>query len=80
MKKLLLILAVVLVSCSAEDTTQTEQQDCYRILARGEDSRGDYIIINYQDFIQRRYKVDNYLDYLNKTEICEPINLTEQQL
>jgi len=81
MKKLLLILAVVLVSCSAEDTTQTEQeQTCYTIVLRGYDNRGDYIIIKYANFINKRYSVGNYLDYMNTDKICEPINLTEQQL
>lgn len=80
MKKLLFILAVVLIGCSAEDKQPETQSTCYKIVARGFDERGDYIIVKYGNYNNKRYKVNNYLDYLNQTEICEPINLTEQTL
>ncbi len=81
MKKLFIILALGLFSCQAEKQEEVKPElNCYNILARGTDSRGDYIIINYSDYNQKRYKVDNYLEYLNKSTICEPINLTQQPL
>ena len=81
MKKLLFILAIVLVSCSADETKQTvEEQNCYSIISRGFDSRGNFIIINYSNFVQKRYSVSDYQDYINQSQLCEPINLTEQPL
>lgn len=82
MKTLLFILAFVLFSCSSDETTQPEQPQatCYDIVARGYDSRGDYIIIKYASFTNKRYAVSNYQDYLSQTELCEPITLTEQPL
>jgi len=85
MKKLLLILAVVfvlaLIGCSAEEATEpTQTQTCYNILARGYDDRGDYIIVKISNFVQKRYSVGNYLEYINQDKVCEPINLTEQEL
>lgn len=81
MKKLLIVLAFGLFSCSSDSTEEpTPVATCYNILARGYDSRGNYIIINYQDFIQRRYKVDNYQDYIGQPQLCEPITLIEQPL
>lgn len=81
MKKLLLILALVFISCSADETTETQsEQTCYTIIARGVDGRGNYIIVKYADFVNKRYEVSNYQDYLNQSKICTPINLNEQPL
>jgi len=80
MRKLFVLFILILNSCSTEKAEQQQPLTCYNILARGEDSRGDYIIIKISNFVQKRYSVSNYLDYLNQNTICEPINLTEQPL
>ncbi|MFM2204568.1 MAG: hypothetical protein RLZZ605_1532 [Bacteroidota bacterium] len=80
MKKLFIILVLTLVSCSTDSEPQQTQSECYTIIARGIDARGNYIIINYGGFAQKRYSVENYLDWINQTKICEPITLTEQPL
>ena len=81
MKKLFIILALTVISCSTDKPTDaTSQNNCYQIIAKGIDNRGDYIIIKYTTNTQRRYKVDNYLNYLQQSTICEPINLTQQPL
>lgn len=80
MKKLLLVLALVICSCSTDDATQNNDRNCYPIIGRGFDNRGDFIIIKYNETTNKRYSVNNYLDYLNQTQICEPINLQEQTL
>lgn len=81
MKHLFIILSLALFSCSSDDTQKEQPQPtCYKIISRGLDSRGNYIIINYSSYGQKRYEVNNYLDYLGQNEICEPINLTEQAL
>lgn len=81
MKKILLLLVLFMVSCSSDEQPTVEpEQTCYRIIARGFDGRGDYIIVKYGNYDNKRFAVSNYMDYLNQTEICEPINLTEQQL
>lgn len=82
MKKLSITLfAFILFSCSTnEDKQITPEQTCYNIIARGYDSRGNYIIINYSEFVQKRYKVNNYQDYIGQSQLCDPITLTEQPL
>jgi len=81
MKKLFIILALTLFSCSSDETTeQVQENKCYQIISKGFDSRGDFIIINYSSFEQKRYQVGDYLEYLNQSTICEPINLTQQAL
>lgn len=82
MKKLFILAIVLLtVACSSENEKQTEQpQKCYTIISRGYDERGDFIIIKYANYTNKRYQVNNYLDWISQTELCEPINLTEQQL
>jgi len=81
MKKIFILLAFVLFSCSSEEQPALEVPlTCYNILARGTDQQGDFIIIKYSNYTQKKYSVSNYLDYLNLTKICEPINLTEQAL
>lgn len=79
MKKLFLILAITLVSCTTDKVENNPQNNCYDIIARGYDNRGNYIIIKYNSE-NKRYMVGNYLDWINQTQICEPINLTEQPL
>ncbi len=50
------------------------------IVTRGYDERGNFIIIKYESFNNKRYKVNNYLDYVGKTEVCDLSNLIEQPL
>ena len=81
MKKLLIVLALTLFSCSSDsEAIQEPDTTCYSIIARGVDERGNYIIINVSDFNQRRYLVPNYLDYIGQSQLCEPITLTQQPL
>ncbi len=82
MKKLLIVLVFGLFSCSADKSEETPPQpkSCYNILTRGYDDRGDYIIIKYANFVQKRYSVTNYQDYIGQSQLCEPITLTEQNL
>jgi hypothetical protein len=78
MKKLLIVLAFGLFSCSSsDDSTPAQEAKCYTILARGTSPDGDFIIIKYENFVQKKYAVANYLDWLNQTKLCEPITLTE---
>ena len=81
MKKLIIILAIFFISCSTDEIEQSQpEQICYTILAKGYDERGNFIIIKYESFNNRRYKVNNYLDYVGKNTICDLSNLTEQSL
>lgn len=81
MKKLILLLAIFFISCSTDEIEQSQQaQECYQILSRGYDKRGNYIIIKYESFNNKRYQVDNYQDYIGKNKICDLSNLTEQPL
>lgn len=81
MKNIFILLAFVLFSCSSEEQTTTEvPKTCYNILARGTNQQGDFIIIKYSNYTQKKYSVSNYLDYLNVNNICEPINLTQIEL
>jgi len=81
MKKIFILLAFVLFSCSSEEQPAAEVSlTCYNILARGTDQEGDFIIIKYSNYTQKKYSVSNYLDYLNVTKICEPIKLTQIEL
>lgn len=80
MKKLLIVLALGLFSCSSDSEEQQQAETCYNIITRGTDERGDFIIINYSNFVQKRYAVTNYQEWLNKTQLCEPITLTQQPL
>lgn len=81
MKKLFILFILILNSCSS-DTAEQNQPDatCYPIIARGSDLRGDYIIINYSNYNQKRYLVDDYMQYINQSKLCEPITLIEQPL
>jgi len=81
MKNIFILLTFVLFSCSSEEQPTPEvSKTCYNILARGTDQQGDFIIIKYSNYTQKKYSVSNYLDYLNVTKICEPINLTQIEL
>lgn len=81
MKKILFILTFVLFSCSTDKLDNEQQQEtCYNIIARGYDNRGDFIIIKYSNYNNRRYKVANYLDWINTNKLCEPITLTQEPL
>lgn len=81
MKKILFILVCVLISCSTDKSdNEQQQQKCYNIIAKGYDNRGDFIIIKYSDYNNKRYKVANYLDWININKLCEPITLTQEPL
>jgi len=81
MKNIFILLTFVFFSCSSEEQPASEVPlTCYNILARGTDQQGDFIIIKYSNYTQKKYSVSNYLDYLNLTKICEPINLTQIEL
>jgi len=81
MKNIFILLTFVLFSCSSEEQAISEvPKTCYNILARGTDQQGDFIIIKYSNYTQKKYSVSNYLDYLNTPTICEPINLTQIEL
>jgi hypothetical protein len=83
MKKIILLLVLFMVSCTTDEVIQTPTKNeptCYQILSRGYDNKGDFIIIKISNFNNRRYKVENYQDWLNKTKLCEPITLTQEHL
>jgi len=82
MKKLFLILALFVLSCSNDNEQPQEQQQetCYQIISRGYDARGNFIIVKISNYNNKRYSVSNYQNYINQSKICEPINLTEQPL
>jgi hypothetical protein len=80
MKKIFLILLFTLFSCSSDEITNTQQAECYTILGRGIDARGDFIIVKFSDFNKKRYKVNNYQEYININQICDFTNLIEQPL
>ena len=81
MKKLFILLLFTLLGCSGQDIEQTQPDAmCYDIIGKGYDNRGNYIIINYSNFNQKRYKVEDYSNYINQSQLCEPITLTQQPL
>ena len=81
MKNIFILLTFVFFSCSSEEQPTPEApKTCYNILARGTHQQGDFIIIKYSNYTQKKYSVSNYLDYLNTPTICEPINLTQIEL
>jgi hypothetical protein len=81
MKNLFIVLALGLFSCSSDGSGETQPDaTCYDIIARGEDLRGDYIIIKYGNFNNKRYSVADFMEYLDQQKLCEPINLIEQPL
>jgi hypothetical protein len=79
MKKLLIVLAFGLFSCSSDDNSNNEPK-CYDITLSGLDVRGHYIVVRIKTNVFRRYQVANYLDYVGQEQLCEPINLTQQPL
>jgi hypothetical protein len=80
MKKIFIILLFALFSCSSDEITEPQQAECYAILSRGVDARGDFIIVKFSDFNNKRYKVNNYQEYININQICDFTNLIEQPL
>lgn len=82
MKKLIFLFTLLFAfGCSPDEEKKVVQhQTCYNIIARGYDERGDYIIIKYESFNNKRYSVTNYQDYIGKTQICDLSNLIEQPL
>ena len=73
MKKLLLLLSIVLAGCSKEDipTPQSNIPTCYKILTWADDPDGDYITIIIAPYKFQSIKVNNYRDYMGKTEVCD---------
>lgn len=80
MKRVFLILLFALFSCSSDEITEPQQNDCYTILSRGVDARGNFIIVKISDYNNKRYKVDDYQDYIGVNKICDLTNLIEEQL
>lgn len=80
MKRLFLILLFALFSCSSDDIEQPQQEECYTILSRGVDARGNFIIVKISNYNNKRYKVDDYQDYIGVNKICYLTNLIEEQL
>jgi hypothetical protein len=82
MKKLLIVLVFFFFACSSDETDQNPNQNenCYPILSRGYDARGNFIIVKISDFNNKRYQVANYQDYIGVNEICDLSNLIEQPL
>jgi len=81
MRKLIILFIIILNSCSSDKAPEPQpSQTYYSIVARGEDNRGDYIIIKVANYTNKRYSVSNYQDYLNQSTLCEPITLIEQPL
>ena len=80
MKKLILFIAILFISCSTDEVIvgQVVEQTCYPIVSRGFDNRGNFIIVQFGNFNNKRYKVDNYQDYINVNQICDLSNLIEQ--
>lgn len=81
MKKLILFIAILFISCSTDEIKEEVQivnPTCYPIVSRGFDNRGNFIIVKFGNFNNKRYKVDNYQDYINVNQICDLTNLIEQ--
>ena len=81
MKKLFTIaIAMFLLSCTSpelETYTQTEPEFCGKIIALGEDQRGDYIIaVSSGD--RARFKVNDYQAYKINTTTCDLAQLEIQ--
>jgi hypothetical protein len=74
MKKILIILSVVLIGCSKDEIPQQKPiliKDCYKIMTWADDPDGDYITIRIAPYQFQNIKVNNFRDYMGKTEICD---------
>ena len=80
MKRIILILLFTFISCSSDETIEPQQLECYSILSRGYDERGDFIIVKFSDFNTKRYQVNDYTNYIGQNQICDFTNLIEQPL
>jgi hypothetical protein len=71
---------MLLTSCTKDEVQEKPipKAICYRIIAVGEDSRGDFIIIDRDSNIER-YKVQNYMDYSPNSQICDISKLTKER-
>lgn len=83
MKNIILIIlfSILLTSCTKDEVQEEPIPNaiCYKILSVGEDSRGDFITIE-RDSNSERYKVQNYMDYYQKHQICDISNLTKEPM
>ena len=73
MKKLLIILSLVFISCSKDEIPQQEPittLDCYKIISVGYDMTGDYVVIEYAPYDREKIYVSDYRVYKNKAEFC----------
>ena len=80
MKRIILILLFTFIGCSSDETIEPQQVECYSILSRGVDARGDFIIVKFSDFNNKRYQVNDYTNYIGQNQICDFTNLIEQPL
>jgi hypothetical protein len=74
MKKLLIILSLVFISCSKDEIPQQEQQStvtCYRIMNVVNTPTYDYIVVEIYPYEYETYQVSDYRDYLRRTQICD---------
>ncbi|UFH46949.1 MULTISPECIES: hypothetical protein [Flavobacterium] len=79
---ILIILFYILLTSCTKDEVQEEpipKAICYRITSVGVDSRGNFITIEINSHIER-YKVQNYMDYYQKRQICDLANLTKEPM
>ena len=70
MKRVFLILLFALFSCSSDEITEPQQNDCYTILSRGVDARGNFIIVKisqlqYINFIKYRSIITFHIHYIS---------------
>jgi hypothetical protein len=89
MKKIILLLFLILASCSSDDCNQYNEPQtksiniCPIVFSIGEDIRGSFILVGFNQnnpTDRKRYKVINYNDYKLGQTICDFNNLTEQPL
>lgn len=74
MKTLLIILSLIFVSCSKDEIPKKQTilvKDCYKILTWADDPDGDYITIIISPYKYQNIKVNNFRDYLGKSEVCD---------
>lgn len=78
---IIIIFSVLLTSCTKDEVQEVpiSKAVCYRITSVGVDSRSNFIEIEINSHIER-YKVQNYMDYYQKRQICDLANLTKEPM
>lgn len=74
MKKILLFIAILFISCSKDEIPKQKPiliKDCYKIITWADDPSGDYITIIIAPYKYQNIKVNNFRDYLGKSEVCD---------